>query len=138
MSAPMTPSPRRRSLLAGFFAAPVIAAVPAMAAAELDPKGASHVLVTTDNMSPTLRQRDILCVDLDDTVPSPPGIFLLRTGAASVPHYVEVVALSRPVRIRIGNDNPGYADRECLLTDIAIEGRVVGVWQSMAQEVAHG
>jgi hypothetical protein len=56
--------------------------------------------VVGDAMAPTLRPGTQMIVDRLDTVPSPPGLFLVANAVGEQPQRREIVPNSKPLRIR--------------------------------------
>lgn len=78
--------------------------------------------VKGDSMSPILEDGDIILVDLADTRPTPPGIFVLFDGMGVVAKSLELVPAGL---IRIISANGYYTAYQRALQDITIIGRVV-------------
>lgn len=87
--------------------------------------------VKGDSMEPRLWPGQRVMVDIEDKVPSPPGIFVVWDGLALVLKHVEVVANSDPLRVRISSANKAYQPYERNLEEAYINGRVIGVWARM-------
>jgi len=87
--------------------------------------------VKGNSMEPKLWPGQRVMVDIEDTVPSPPGIFVVWDGLALVLKYVEVVPNSDPLRVRISSANAAFQAYERNLGEAYINGRVVGVWARM-------
>lgn len=83
------------------------------------------------SMEPELWSGQRVMVDIEDKTPSPPGIFVIWDGLGLVLKYVEVVADSEPVRVRISSAHPQFKPYERLVGEAHINGRVVGVWKRM-------
>lgn len=87
--------------------------------------------VKGNSMAPALWPGQRVMVDVKDQTPSPPGIFVIWDGLALVLKYVEVVANSEPLRVRISSANPAFQPYERLASESYINGRVIGVWARM-------
>jgi len=81
--------------------------------------------VKGDSMSPVLEDGDMILVDLSDTQPSPPGIFVLFDGVGLLTKSVELIPDSSAGQIRIAPANPHYSAYQRSLRDIRIVGRVI-------------
>jgi transcriptional regulator with XRE-family HTH domain len=92
------------------------------------PESVRVLSVVGDSMSPELRPGQKILVDLNDRMPSPPGIFVLWDGLGNVIKRVEHIAHSDPPTVRISSDNPRYAAFERSLEEAYIQGRVIGKW----------
>ncbi len=80
--------------------------------------------VEGDSMLPTLKDGDVVLVDLSRKAPTPPGIFVLFDGLGLVAKRLEHVANSDPPMVRIISDNPIYAPYERTAEEITIIGRI--------------
>ncbi len=85
--------------------------------------------VLGDSMEPTLRPGQRVMIDVQDRSPSPPGLFVLWDGLGMIIKRVEFVAHSDPAAVRIASDNPRYPEKERLLGEAYIQGRVIGSWE---------
>jgi len=83
------------------------------------------------SMEPELWSGQRVMVDIEDQIPSPPGIFVVWDGLGLVLKYVEVVANSEPVRVRISSAHQAFKPYERNLEEAYINGRVIGVWKRM-------
>lgn len=83
------------------------------------------VEVQGDSMEPTLRAGDRVMVNLEDRVPSPPGIFALWDGFGVVVKRLEPAPNSDPPRVVVSSDNRLHAPYERTAEEINIIGRVV-------------
>ncbi|MBO1362074.1 helix-turn-helix transcriptional regulator [Acetobacter sacchari] len=87
------------------------------------------IRVTGDSMEPDYMAGERVMVDMGHTIPSPPGVYVLHDGMGLVLKRVEVVFGSKdPVLLRISSINPGYGTYERELSEVHINGRVVGKW----------
>jgi phage repressor protein C with HTH and peptisase S24 domain len=80
--------------------------------------------VEGDSMLPTLKDGDVVRVDLSRTAPTPPGIFVLFDGLGLVAKRLEHVASADPPLVRIISDNPIYAPYERSAEEVTIVGRI--------------
>jgi phage repressor protein C with HTH and peptisase S24 domain len=81
--------------------------------------------VSGPSMSPVLESGDQVIVDLGQTNPSQPAIFVLWDGYGLVCKWVERVPLSDPPKIRIISENQRFKPYEATAEEILIIGRVV-------------
>lgn len=96
------------------------------------PSGHIRIIpVKGNSMEPTLWPGQRVMVDIEDKVPSPPGIFVVWDGLALVLKFVEVVPNSDPLKVRISSANKNFMAYERTLDEAHINGRVVGVWARM-------
>lgn len=93
------------------------------------PEALKIITVQGDSMEPTLFPGQRVMVDSADTIPSPPGIFVVWDGLGFVIKRVEPVAHADPPRVRISSDNPHYSAYERTLDEAYIQGRVIGQWR---------
>lgn len=94
-----------------------------------DPQYIRICEIIGDSMVPTFFPGQRVAVDIRDKVPSPPGVFFVWDGIGIVCKRVDFVPYSDPQRIVIISDNAKYRERELLLEDAQIQGRVIGLWQ---------
>ena len=97
----------------------------------INPGHVRIVPVRGTSMEPELWAGQRVMVDIADKVPSPPGIFVVWDGLGLVLKYVEVVANSEPVRVRISSAHKAFQPYERNLDEAYINGRVIGVWKRM-------
>lgn len=69
---------------------------------------------------------DKVIVNINDTRPSPPGIFIVYDGFGLVAKRVQALPHSDPPTITISSNNPHYADYTRIDGEAHIVGRVVG------------
>ena len=62
------------------------------------------------------------------TIPTPPGVYVLWDGYGLVLKRVEILQGTSPAMLRIKSINPVYAEYERPMDDVQINGRVVGKW----------
>ena len=89
------------------------------------------VAVRGNSMEPELWSGQRVMVDVEDRTPSPPGVFVVWDGLALVCKFVEVVANSDPLRVRISSAHSAFQPYERNLEEAYINGRVIGVWARM-------
>lgn len=87
--------------------------------------------VRGNSMEPELWSGQRVMVDIEDRIPSPPGIFVVWDGLGLVLKYVEVVANSDPARVRISSAHAAFQPYERNFGEAYINGRVIGVWKRM-------
>lgn len=97
----------------------------------MDPKRIKILPVRGTSMEPELWAGQRVMVDIEDKTPSPPGIFVVWDGLGLVLKFVEVVANSEPLRVRISSAHQAFKAYERNLDEAYINGRVVGVWKRM-------
>ena len=84
--------------------------------------------VRGNSMEPELWAGQRVMVDIEDKTPSPPGIFVVWDGLGLVLKFIEVVANSDPLRVRITSAHHAFQPYERNLEEAYINGRVIGVW----------
>lgn len=89
------------------------------------------VEVLGDSMTPDFLPGDKVVVDLADTRPSPPGVFVLWDGIGTVMKQVEVIDGSDPPTLEIKSRHTGYRAYERPLDDVRIAGRVIGLMRRL-------
>lgn len=94
-----------------------------------DPAGVRVLEAVGDSMLGTISPGEKVFVNVEDRVPSPPGIFVVWDGAALVLKRVEYVPNSEPPKVTISSDNPRYKPYDRLVEEAYIQGRVIGSWQ---------
>jgi phage repressor protein C with HTH and peptisase S24 domain len=96
-----------------------------------DSEGADILIlrVKGDSMAPTYTPIDRVMVDTRDTVPSPPGIFVVWDTRSYLVARLQLVPRSTPPRVKISFDNGKYDGYEEVLEGELIKGRVIGKWQ---------
>lgn len=80
--------------------------------------------VQGDSMTPTLKEGDVVLVDMNQRNPAPPGVFVLHDGMGLVAKRLEHVPMSDPPQVRIISDNQQYSPYECTAEEVNIVGRV--------------
>lgn len=86
------------------------------------------VRVVGNSMEPELNAGDRVLVDIDHKIPTPDGMYVIWNGLGIVIKQLQVIPRSNPPRVRIISVNPTYPADEALLSEIVINGRVVGKW----------
>ncbi|WP_349934922.1 S24 family peptidase [Acetobacter sp. A11-2] len=86
------------------------------------------VRVVGNSMEPELNAGDRVLVDTDHKIPTPDGMYVIWNGLGIVIKQLQVIPRSNPPRVRIISVNPTYPADEALLSEIIINGRVVGKW----------
>jgi hypothetical protein len=97
----------------------------------INPGRVRIIPVRGTSMEPELWSGQRVMVDIEDKIPSPPGIFVVWDGLGLVLKYVEVVANSDPVRVRISSAHKAFKPYERNIEEAYINGRVIGVWKRM-------
>lgn len=92
------------------------------------PKSLKIITVYGDSMTPDFLPGERVLVDLDDRRPSPPGVFVLWDGIGLVIKRLELVPGTDPPMVRLIPRNDQYQTYEQPITDVHINGRVIGKW----------
>ncbi len=87
------------------------------------------ITVFGDSMEPTFTAGTKVLVDTADTVPTPPGIFVVYDGLGIALKRVQHIPFSEPPTVRISSDNPRYDPYERVLGEAHLQGRVIGLWR---------
>lgn len=80
-----------------------------------------------DSMEPAIYQNDYMLIDIAQTSPSTPGIFIVFDGIGLAVKRLEYLAGDEEPRIKLFSDNPHYSSYERPLAETRIIGRVVWV-----------
>lgn len=80
-------------------------------------------------MAPELMPGETVLVDMADTVPSPPGIFVVADGLGHIIRRVAHVPHSKPAQVRISAVDAGYEALTMTLDGAGIVGRVIAKLQ---------
>ena len=86
------------------------------------------IRIVGDSMEPQYPAGDRVLVDTSHNVPSPPGVYVIWDGFGLVLKHVEVLAGRHPPIARLSSDNPAYEPYEVPVTDLRVQGRIVGKW----------
>jgi phage repressor protein C with HTH and peptisase S24 domain len=97
----------------------------------IQPKRIRIIPVRGTSMEPELWSGQRVMVDVQDKIPSPPGIFVLWDGLGLVLKYVEVIAGTEPLQVRISSAHPAFKPYDRMVDEARINGRVVGVWKRL-------
>lgn len=88
------------------------------------------IRVAGDSMEPDYNAGERVLVDRSHVLPTPPGVYVLWDGLGLVLKRVEVIfGTQDPVMIRISSINSAYSTYDRALSEVHINGRVVGKWQ---------
>ena len=87
--------------------------------------------VRGDMMDPVLSDGDNMLVNISDTSPSLPGIFVLYDGVGMMAKRIELIPEAAPGQIRISPANTQYSAYQRHLDDIRIISRVVWYGRSL-------
>jgi len=87
------------------------------------------IQVMGDSMQPEFNPGDRVMVNTADRMPSPPGVFVLWDGFGLIIKRCEMVPHSNPARAILSSANTNYATYEMAVSELDIQGRVVGKWQ---------
>lgn len=93
-----------------------------------DSSGLAVVRVIGNSMEPDFMPGDRVLVDTHHKILSHDGVYVLWNGHGVVIKQLQLVPLSDPARVRIISVNKTYDTDTVLLSDIEINGRVVGKW----------
>lgn len=89
-----------------------------------DPAKLRIMHVVGDSMEPTLKDGDIVLVDMDRAAPTPPGVFVLHDGIGLVAKRLEHIPNSDPPIVKVISDNKTYSLYERTADEVNIVGRV--------------
>lgn len=92
------------------------------------PQSVRIIRIYGDSMEPMFRPGDRVLVDMSDTSPSPPGIFVLWDGLGIVVKRVEFVPYSDPPSLKLISINEAYGTYTRPLEGTRINGRVIAKW----------
>jgi hypothetical protein len=87
------------------------------------------IQVMGDSMQPEFNPGDRVMVNTADRVPSPPGVFVVSDGFGLIIKRCEMIPHSNPARVTLSSANENYAQYEMDLSEVQIQGRVIGKWQ---------
>ena len=87
--------------------------------------------VQGNSMEPSLSSGDKVVIDRRQTVPSPPGYFVLRDGLGIVIKQIEHIPNSNPPCLTIKSVNRDYDTYEVARDQVSIVGRVVAAIRRM-------
>ncbi|WP_249200614.1 S24 family peptidase [Gluconobacter sp. Dm-44] len=93
-----------------------------------DSSGLAVVRVIGNSMEPDFMPGDRVLVDTHHKLMSHDGVYVLWNGHGVVIKQLQLVPRSDPERVRIISVNKTYDTDEVLLSEIEINGRVVGKW----------
>lgn len=93
-----------------------------------EPGAIRIIRVAGDSMEPEYPAGERVAVDTSHTIPSPPGVYVLWDGFGLVLKRVEILLGSDPPKIRLSSINPAYQPYERYLSEVVINGRVIGKW----------
>ena len=93
--------------------------------------GLRLISISGDSMAPTLEHGDMVMIDTNRTIPSPPGIFILDDGVGLVAKRVDAIPNTRPQMLRLSSDNPAYSNYQRRIDEVRILGRVVWFARSL-------
>jgi len=93
--------------------------------------GLRLITISGDSMAPTLEHGDMVMIDTNRTVPSPPGIFILDDGVGLVAKRVDAIPNTRPQMLRLSSDNAAYSNYQRRIDEVRILGRVVWFARSL-------
>lgn len=93
--------------------------------------GLRLISISGDSMAPTLEHGDMVMIDTNRTIPSPPGIFILDDGVGLVAKRVDAIPNTRPQMLRLSSDNQAYSNYQRRIDEVRILGRVVWFARSL-------
>ncbi|ROQ00473.1 phage repressor protein C with HTH and peptisase S24 domain [Stella humosa] len=103
---------------------------PMLQAQTTAPMGALRIIsVFGDSMEPEFPPGTKVLVDTSDTVPTPPGVFVVFDGLGLALKRVQHIAFSEPPTVRISSDNTRYDSYERAIGEAHLQGRVIGLWK---------
>ncbi|MCB1556144.1 MAG: hypothetical protein KDJ15_02405 [Alphaproteobacteria bacterium] len=85
--------------------------------------------VSENAMAPGFVRGEQVLVDLSDTNPSPPGVFVLSDGMGQILRQCEYIPHSNPPEIHISTPGNRYEPRTLPLSDTVLIGRVIAKLQ---------
>lgn len=80
------------------------------------------IKIAGDSMFPTLQEKDVVLVDITQTSPTPPGLFLLFDGLGL---HAKRLELKNKEIINVISDNSQYLNYEMSVAEINIVGKIV-------------
>ena len=87
------------------------------------------ITVYGDSMVPDFMPGERVLVDIGDRTPSPPGVFVLFDGVGLVIKRVELISSKNEShQVRLIPRNSQYSTYDRPLSEVAINGRVIGKW----------
>ena len=89
------------------------------------------IQVMGDSMQPEFNPGDRVMVNTADRIPSPSGVFVLWDGFGLIIKRCEMVPHSNPPRVLLSSANKNYSTYEMAVSELDLQGRVVGKWQWM-------
>ena len=92
------------------------------------PSAVRIIRIVGDSMEPHYLAGDRVLVDTSHVIPSPPGVYVIWDGFGLVLKHLEVMAGKLPAVVRLSSDNPAYAPYEVPVSDLKVQGRVMGKW----------
>lgn len=93
------------------------------------PQWIKIIRVAGNSMVPDYIPGDRVMVDTRDTIPSPPGPFIVWDGLNIVIKFVQHLPHSDPPTVRLTSRHPDIAPYERVIDEAYIQGRVIGKWQ---------
>ena len=89
--------------------------------------------IADDAMAPTLQPGDYGLIDRLQTLPSPPGLFVIDNGISLVVRRLEYFRRSETTQVHLGADNPHYRSDTLPPDELPIIGRVIWVSRCLTQ-----
>ena len=85
--------------------------------------------VADNMMAPDFHRDEHVLVDLSNTHPSPPGVFILSDGYNYMLRHCEIVPGSQPLHINVTASSASFRAQKLALSEIKIIGRVLAKLQ---------
>jgi hypothetical protein len=85
--------------------------------------------IQDSTMAPDFQPGEHVLVDLSDTKPSPPGVFLVSDGVGHILRHCEIAARMQPVQVRLSANNRNYEAYTAPLDKAGLVGRVIAKLQ---------
>ncbi|MCB1531890.1 MAG: hypothetical protein KDJ35_03370 [Alphaproteobacteria bacterium] len=80
-------------------------------------------------MEPDFKNGEHVLVDLSDTLPSPPGVYIISDGYSYMARHCEIITGSKPPQIKISARDENFNQHTISLDDCKIIGRVIAKLQ---------
>ena len=95
---------------------------------DTDPKSIKLIKVTGDHCEPEYKPGEYAFVNIDKTMPEPPGVFLLWSGVGYKLQFCEHVFGSEPAEVKISSTNKvaDYSPTQVSFSKANLKGRVIG------------
>ncbi len=87
--------------------------------------------IQDNTMAPEFKSGEHVLVDLSDTKPSPPGIFVISDGVGHIIRQCEILPNTKPLKVRLRASNTRYESHDAPLRKTVLIGRVIAKLQWM-------